>query len=207
MPHGGTIINFPGQEADEQIFIFVRRFPLAFLSTFILIFLITLLGVIMIFFLGIGDFLSRSEQILLGSAFLLFMMLFTLIEFIDFYFDLNVVTDRRIVDIDQLRLFNRAVATLLLDDIQDAKAKTKGILPTLFDYGDVTIQTAGSLPNFIFNDVRHPEQIAAMILDLSDQAQSGVAVANRHPEGPIAAIIDDEMLPHTADHQNEIPIG
>lgn len=205
MPHAGTILNFPGQEADERIFVFVRRYPLAFLPTLALVSTVTILGIILIFLLGLGgDLISRSEQILLGSAFLLFMLLFTLIEFIDFYFDLHIVTDRRLVDIDQLRLFNRDVATLLLDDIQDVNSKTKGFLKTLFSFGDVMIQTAGSQPNFVFNDVKNPEKIAAIIIDLSDQTQMGVAIANRHPEGPVAAIVYDHEFPHTADHLNEV---
>lgn len=204
MPHGGTIIDFPGQEANEPIFIFVRRYPLAFLPQIGLIIATGLAGVGVIAILGIGNFFSRSEQVLLGSAFIMFMLLFALIEFIDFYFDLDVVTDRRIVDIDQDRLFNRTVSELLLDDIQDVKANSKGILATLFDFGNISIQTAGSLPNFLFHDVKHPKEIAAMIIDLSDQVQRNIALANRHPSGPIAAIIDDRLISHTSDHQNEV---
>lgn len=205
MPHGGTIINFPGQETDEQVYIFVRRYPLAFLPAFALILLIITLGLTMIFFIGINDFISWNIRLLLGSAFLLFMMFFTLIEFIDFYFDLNIVTDRRIVDIDQHRLFNRGVSELLLEDVQDVEARTKGFLATLFDFGDVYIQTAGAKPNFTFNAVRHPNEIGAIILDLSDQVHRGVPLDERHPEGSIAAIIDNQMLPHTPNHLNEIP--
>lgn len=207
MPHQGTMLNFPGKEIDEQVFIFVRRYPLAFLPTLALLVGVTILGITMIYFLGIGGVFSVSQQVLLGSAFLMFMMLFALIEFIDFYFDLYIVTDRRIVDIDQLKLFNRDVATLLLDDVQDAKAKTKGVLATFFSFGDVSIQSAGAQANFMFDDVKNPEAIAAMIIDLSDQSHRGVEVARRHPEGPIAAIIYDEELPHTPDHKDEIPIS
>lgn len=206
MAHQGTMLTFPGKEVDEQIFVFVRRYPLAFLPTLALLVGVTLLGVVLVFFLGIGGVFTYSEQVLVGSAFLLFMLLFALIEFIDFYFDLHIVTDRRLVDIDQLKLFNRDVATLLLDDVQDVKAKTTGILATLFSFGDVTIQTAGTQPNFIFDDVRNPEQIAAIIIDLSDQSHRGVELAKRHPEGDIAAIIYDRTFPHTENHQNEVPM-
>lgn len=203
MPHNENILNFPGQESNERIFIFIRRYPLAFLPEATVIFLSTILGLAVIYLLGLGRIFSVSEQILIGSAFILFMLLFTLIEFINFYFDLNIVTDRRIIDIDQERLFNRTVAQLLYDDIEDVKAKTKGILTTLFDYGDVMIQTAGTQPNFIFNDVRHHNEVAAMILDLSEQAQRGIAIGDRHPEGPFAAIIDDRLIRHSSTHEGE----
>lgn len=205
MPHSGTLINFPGQESDEQIFIYVRRYPVAFLPAAILTLLATGFGLAIIGLLGIGNLFNTSEQVLIGSAFLLFMILFALIEFIDFYFDLHIVTDRRLVDIDQHRLFNRTVSELLLDDIQDVKSISKGFFATIFDFGDVTIQTAGSQPNFVFTDVRHPNEVAAIIIDLSDQTQQGVAVAERHPEGSVAAIINDVMYPHTSNHENETP--
>lgn len=205
MPHGNTIINFPGQEADEQIFIFTRRHPIAFLPMLAIIIAMTLLGIILIFFLGIGRFLSYNSQILIGSAFLLFMMLFTLVEFFDFYFDLHIVTDRRLVDIDQQRLFNRSVAELLLKDVQDVEANPKGILETLFNFGTVMIQTAGTKPNFEFDKIPFPVETGAMILDLSEQENKGIPTSDRHPEGPAAAIIDGRLLPHTPNHENEVP--
>lgn len=205
MSHGGTIINFPGQESDEPILIFVRRYPVAFLPTLALIVTMTLFGLAVVSLLGIGGLIPYNIQIMVGSTFLLFMLLFTIVSFFDFYFDLNIVTDRRVVDIGHHGLFSRKVAQLLLDDIQDVDAKTKGYLSTLLDFGDVEIQTAGTKPNFIFETVRHPNEISAMILDLSSQARNGIAVANRHPRGAVAAIINDEMLPHTPDHTNEVP--
>ncbi len=204
MPHGETIVNFPGQESNERIFVYLRRYPLAFVPALLTIFLMVILGVAIIFILGTFSFLNRSEQILLGSAFLMFTLLFAMVEFIDFYFDLDIVTDRRIVDIDQNLLFNRTTAQLLFDDIEDVKAKPSGFWQTIFNYGDVEIQTAGSVPNFVFNDVKNPNEIASIILDLSDQTQRGVAIADRHPEGPVAAVIDDRLIPHTADHSDEV---
>jgi uncharacterized membrane protein YdbT with pleckstrin-like domain len=207
MPHGGTIITFPGKESDEQIFIYVRRHPIAFLPIFMTILLMTILGLVMIYFIGLlsGGAFSSNSELFLSSGFLLFMALFTLIEFFDFYFDLHIVTDRRIIDIDQEKLFNRNVGELLLDDVQDVDAKVKGIFATLFDFGDVGIQTAGAKPNFVFEQIPHPKEVAAIILDLSDQEDKGIPPENRHPEGPVAAVIQNKMFPHTKDHENEIP--
>lgn len=206
MPHGGTIINFPGQESDEPVFILARRYPFAFLPILAFIVMMTVFGLAVVFLLGIGNIIPYNIQIMIGSLFLLFMLLFTIVDFFDFYFDLNLVTNRRIVDIGQEKLFSRKIAQLLLEDIQDVDARTKGYLGTLLDFGDVEIQTAGTKPNFKFEMVRHPNEIGAMILDLSSQARSGVLAASRHPRGSVAAIINEKMLPHTADHLDEVPI-
>lgn len=203
MPHGGTIINFPGQEANEAIFIFTRRHPAAFLPILGVVLLMTLLGMGLLVI--ISSFLPYNFAILTGSAFLLFMALFTMVEFFDFYFDLYIATDRRVVDIDQNRFFNRSVSELLYEDVQDVETKSKGILATFFNYGDVMIQTAGSKPNFTFAQVGNATEVAAIILDISDQQTRGVPEVDRHPEGPVAAVIDGRVLPHTPDHLNEVP--
>lgn len=202
MPHGGTIINFPGQESNEQVYIFTRRHPAAFLPILATIFLMIVLGLLILFFLS--SFLAYNFVLLLGSAYLLFLALFTIVEFFDFYFDLYIATDRRVADIDQNKFFNRSISELLYEDVQDVEAKENGILATLFGFGDVEIQTAGARPNFTFSQVGNPREVAAIILDISDQQTRGVAQELRHPEGPIAAVIDGRLLPHTADHQHEV---
>lgn len=194
MAHQASLLTFPGKEIDENIFVFVRRFPLAFVPSLALTVVVAVLGGVLILLLGYGDIIGNTVRVLLASAFFLLMLLFGLIEFIDFYFDIHIVTDRRIVDIDQLRLFNRDVQTLLLDDIQDVQSKTKGFFPTLFNYGDVVIQSAGAKPNFIFSQIRHPENVAAIIIDLSDQTRRGVVPTERRPEGEIAAILFDKEI-------------
>jgi hypothetical protein len=202
MAHGGTIINFPGQEADERIYIFTRRHVAAFIPILATIFLMIVLGMAIIFVLN--NFLSFNFILLVGSAYLLFMLLFIIVEFFDFYFDLYIATDRRVVDIDQNKFFNRTVAELLYEDIQDVEARVNGFLPTIFDYGDVIIQTAGARPNFMFSQVGNPKEVAAIILDISDQQTRGIAQTERHPEGPVAAIIDGRLLPHTSNHEGEV---
>ncbi len=192
------VITFPEQEAGEVVFIYTRRYWVAFLPVFLFTLLVTILGLVMIFFLANGG-VDRNIVLLSGSSFILLMLLLMLFEFFDFYFDLHIVSDRRVIDIDQRRLFNRQVAKLLLEDVQDVETSVKGILPTFFHYGDVTIQTAGAKPNFVFNQIQHPREIATIILDLSSQSRNNVPSEDRRPSGPNAAIIDGTMIPNLPD--------
>ncbi len=189
-------VTFPDQQPDEEVFVYARRYWVAFLPVLLFTLLVTVLGLVMIFFLANGG-IDRNIVVLTGSGFLLLMLVLILIEFFDFYFDLHIVTDRRVVDIDQRRLFDRQIAKLLLEDVQDVETSVKGILPTFFNYGDVTIQTAGTKPNFIFNQIQHPKEVAAIILDLSEQTRNGVPTAERRPNGEMAAIIDGVKIPNT----------
>ena len=63
--------------------------------------------------------ISRTFTILMLSVFYLSMVLFFFARFIDFYLDLWVITNDRIVDVEQFGLFSRTVSELDLFRIQD----------------------------------------------------------------------------------------
>ena len=71
------------------------------------------------------------------------------------------------VDIDQITLFARKIAEVDLYQIQDASSEVKGFWGTLFNYGHVNIQTAGSIPKFSMENVPRPHQLRRTILDLA----------------------------------------
>lgn len=85
-----------------------------------------------------------------------------------FVFSLNVfiVTDARIIDVDQRGFFERTVSESTLDTIQDVSVRVKGILQTLFHYGSVMVQTAGTTATLELNGVKNPEEIQDMITGL-----------------------------------------
>jgi uncharacterized membrane protein YdbT with pleckstrin-like domain len=106
------------------------------------------------------------------------------LNFHNYYLSLQIVTNQRIVDIDQKGLFNREVNELPLANIQDVSHKLNGFLGTIFNFGNVIIQTAGeggaggsksqiedSSNGFVFNNVPRPSKVSRTILDLYHMAQ------------------------------------
>ncbi len=75
------------------------------------------------------------------------------------------MTNERIVDIDFVNLLHKDIAETQLERVQDISYNTKGILATMFNFGDVTIQTAGEVPNFIFERVPKPSEVVDIISD------------------------------------------
>lgn len=61
----------------------------------------------------------------------------------DYYLDLWIVTNRRIVNINQVGLFNRRIATWGLDRVQEITVKSENVIQHFFGYGSIEIQTAG----------------------------------------------------------------
>lgn len=92
---------------------------------------------------------------------ILWMIFF--IEWTNYRLDIWIVTNHRIIDIDQIGLFSRDIATVRLEDIVDIKFKVHGIVGTFFKYGTLELQTSGMMKEFLIETVFHPEEAKEMI--------------------------------------------
>ncbi|MFC1639080.1 PH domain-containing protein [Patescibacteria group bacterium] len=106
---------------------------------------------------------------LLISAYCLFVWLFGFANFVDFYLDAWIVTNDRILNVEQDGLFDRTVSELDLAKVQDVTSEVKGVLPFAFGYGTVYVQTAGEKERFIFEQVPKPEEVRKRLLILVDE--------------------------------------
>jgi len=112
---------------------------------------------------------SITLMVLLGSIYVLSILIFLYSYFIDFYLDVLIVTNDRLIDMEQHGLFARTVSEVDLYQIQDITSKCKGIFPTMFNYGDIVIQTAGTLPKFKINNIKNPHHIRKVLWDLVEE--------------------------------------
>ncbi|MEX2006589.1 MAG: PH domain-containing protein [Candidatus Saccharimonadales bacterium] len=76
-----------------------------------------------------------------------------------------VVTDQSLVQVLQSALFSRKVAHLSMSNVEDVKVEQRGILPMIFNYGTLTVETAGAVENFIFAFCPNPHKYASRILE------------------------------------------
>jgi uncharacterized membrane protein YdbT with pleckstrin-like domain len=95
--------------------------------------------------------------------------LFLFGAFLDYYLDFWVVTNDRLLNIEQEGTFSRTVSELDLYKIQDATSEVKGILPSLFGYGDIHIQTAGETQRFELKQIPNPHGVRKMIMDMAEE--------------------------------------
>lgn len=86
-----------------------------------------------------------------------------------YYLDLWVVTDRRIILVDQVRFFSRNVSVFRLERMQDIEYKVSGIIPTLLNFGTLKAQTAGAHEsNFNSTGLPNPRGLQAIIQQAMD---------------------------------------
>jgi uncharacterized membrane protein YdbT with pleckstrin-like domain len=109
---------------------------------------------------------------LFGETFFAMMIwaLFFLI-WIDYYFDVWIVTSERIINVEQKGLFSREISELQLEKIQDISTEVLGVIPTFLNYGNIFIQTAGEKERFLFRCVPNPYHIKDAIMSLQEKKQ------------------------------------
>jgi len=163
-------ITFRDQEGEETILLFIRhsfitnvRWILAGIFLLILPILISLsLG----FFQNPLPSLSNKYYLMIGFFYYLFVATYFYINFITWHFNIALVTDKRIIDINFSNLVYKDIAATKLNLVQDVSFAQIGAIRTFFDYGDVLVQTAGTLDNFTFESAPQPENIVHIIEDL-----------------------------------------
>lgn len=95
------------------------------------------------------------------------MMLFTI--WTNYYLDIWIVTDRRIINIDQIHLFKRDVTVMRTERVQDITVEVHGLFATLLKFGNLEIQTAA--PEIVSTTVQgipNPTYVRNVILEYVD---------------------------------------
>lgn len=163
-------ITFENQEEDEKVLLFIRKdfvtnLPWVISGTLLLIIPLIITPVLMYFNLPFLNF-PQKYIVVLTIFYYLLSITFIFISFITWYFNLNIVTEKRIIDIEFESVVYKNVAATKLTLVQDVSYAQVGVIRTVFDYGDVLIQTAGTIDNFTFEAVPRPEDAVHIVENL-----------------------------------------
>ena len=156
--------RFETQHANEQIFLILRAHPVTQLPWIIN----SLALLIVIFFLNFlyVNFLTPF-QILFANFFgLAFVLAYIFYNFLSWFFNVGIITNERIVDIDFHAVIYKEVTESQLSKVEDVTAKTGGFFASIFNYGNIFVQTAGTMANIEFHNVPKPAEVTKIINDL-----------------------------------------
>ncbi|OGI25045.1 MAG: hypothetical protein A3J76_02320 [Candidatus Moranbacteria bacterium RBG_13_45_13] len=167
-------ISFPGQHENEEVILFLRRhWFIFFMRLLLIIFAVIGLAVIYVILNALNSNLNESEYYNLlffgESLATLFIWNFFFILWLDFYLDAWIVTNERIINIEQRGFFMRNVSELKLTKIQDVTSEIIGVIPTLLDYGNIHVQTAGEKERFSFQQIPNPNHVKNIIVHLQEK--------------------------------------
>jgi len=167
--------HLPNQREFEKTMFALRRHWIVPVAITFIFFLLAAIPVIFYYLVQttnpglIAGPISYPLFVLAVSAYSLAILLFYFNSLIDYYLDVWIVTNERIISIEQKGLFSRTIAELKLYRIQDVKAEVHGIIATILDYGEVTVQTAAEETHFEFKRLPSPYKMSRQILELIEQ--------------------------------------
>ncbi|MFV1917480.1 MAG: hypothetical protein ACC618_03325 [Patescibacteria group bacterium] len=158
-------IKFVNQDSGEKVVLFLRRHPV---TTVRWILLSAFLIIAPAFFplLSFFESLSGMFQAVVVIIWYLLTAAYVFEKFLSWYFHVNILTDERILEVDFLHLVYREITDANIDQIQDVTVEIGGAVRTLFNYGNVIIQTAAQVPKIEFEAVPYPDRAAKILREL-----------------------------------------
>lgn len=174
-------VSFSDQEKDEKILLFLRRHIITNVDWLLLTLVFSLIPIV-IGFLNLFDisntnifsFLNFPPQF--TTLFLIFyysvIFTFVLANFISWFYNIGLVTDKRVVDIDLAELIFKNIATTKHSLIQDVSYSQNGAIRSLFHFGDVIVQTAGQEGKFELEAVPQPDKVVHLMEDFIGKKRS-----------------------------------
>lgn len=161
-------IHFATQEQDEKVLIFMRKSNFLNLSWILTTIVLAIVPSILF------GFRNQFAQITPPTAYLLIIIPFyyllvityAFVNFIIWYYNAALVTNKRVIDIDFHQLVMKEVDETKLALVQDVSYRQDGVFENMFDFGYVLIQTAGTIDNFEFYGLPKPDHVVQVVQEL-----------------------------------------
>jgi len=174
-------LRFETQIKDEDIILLLRRHPITQISwVFISIALVLtpLLLVPLILELGVlPSFIAFNLIVYTLIIWYLSTFGYAFMRFLLWFYDVDLVTNQRLVDIEFPSLLSKEETATRITQIEDITFRRTGFVRTTFNFGDVFIQTAGAKPNIDFEDVPEPASVVRKILEVWEKNEPSKAHA------------------------------
>ncbi|MFH1854862.1 MAG: PH domain-containing protein [bacterium] len=161
-----NIVSFDGQKEGEKIISLWRGH----------VFIMTRAGFIFAAIILIGSIPlaypnpSWADQFLI--VFICVGVFYLLLQIYLYISTIYILTNERILSIDQSKLFMRSINELPLHNIQNVSHTKKGLFQMMFDFGIVEIQTSGSGTAMRLKNVPHPYLVQQKILDKEERIKN-----------------------------------
>lgn len=158
--------TFPGIRRNEYVRLCIHSHWIVHCQTVINVVLVgaVLLGISFVFgrLLGESDLLDWLH--LFEALALMALWFWAFQNWIDDEFDSFILTNERLIEVEQVGLFKITVSETSLDLIQNTQGQSQGLLGSLFNIGDLQVQTAAK-GILLIERVHKPGELAQIILE------------------------------------------
>jgi hypothetical protein len=166
-------VTFETKDKEEKVILFLRQHPVVLLPRIgITAFLILVPSFFRLFSLFL--YMPVGFQIIVVMIWYLFVFSSMLEAFLGWFYNIYIITDERVIDIDFVSLMHKEVTDANIGHIEDVTYKTGGLVKTLVDYGDIFIQTAGEEANLDFLAVPAPAKVAKILQGIREEREKSI---------------------------------
>ncbi len=187
--------TFKGQKKGEEVILVLRRHWITQIKPLGFALLVCIIPLLLWLWISRQlSFIDIPSQYIWGGAIIwaAFGIFFVVYNYLDWYLDIYLVTSIRIVDVTQNGLFHRTVGESPLDHVQDVIYEIKGIMPTIFNYGNVIIHTSGPTGDIVFEEVYRPQDVQRLLFDQVDHYKDVNTEAPATAEDLLQLMLDHE---------------
>lgn len=174
-PHN---LSFKGQDSNETILLVLRAHPITNIPWILRALVVFLLPVFVPRFIEWTQITIPSLPEDLTLSFLIVNYLVVLVivfeGFLHWYFNVDIITTKRIVDLEFESILSHNVDGAPLQSVEEANGRVAGIFGMLFHFGNVSVQTAGAKLSIQFINVPNPVRVADIVLDQADHVKKGL---------------------------------
>ncbi len=163
--------SFQTQKRDEVILLFLRRHFITNLPWILIAIILSLIPIAFIaliprFTLLTAIQIPRQLATIIILFYYLILFSYVFINFITWFYNVFLVTNERIVDIDYSHIVVHNIAETKVGQIEDVNYTQAGFIRTLLNFGDVFVQTAGTEMIFEALAVPKPREVTKIIANL-----------------------------------------
>jgi hypothetical protein len=157
-------VRFESQSPTEQVILVLRAHPITQLAWIFNAFAFFVILVVANIF--IPQFFNVG-QILFFNMFIIVMIFsYMWLNFLNWFFNVGIITNERILDVDFYNILYKEVNATRVFKVEEVTTKSGGYFGSLFNYGNVFVETAGAEVNIEFKNVPRPTQVTTIINDL-----------------------------------------
>ena len=158
-------VEFENKDPEEKVILLLRKHPITNLGWVMMTFLL-LIAPAFISSFQFFEALPFGLKIILTLTWYLVTFGFAYEKFLTWFFSVNIVTDERLFDVEFVNLIYRKMTDAQIDRIQDVTVQMGGGIRTMFNFGDLIIQTASEIPEIEFEAVPEPDKVAKVLREL-----------------------------------------
>lgn len=169
-------INFATQDSDEEVFVILRRavitnFGWVSAVAFYASLPIALLVLLTVFELNVRDNFPDGYLWVLPLLYYSALLTYAIVKFNEWFYNLIIVTNKRLLFYSFSPLTTYRVSETYLENIQDVSQSTVGFFPSIFNYGDLLVQTASQRAKFVIKNIPRPTWVRNILVDLASLAE------------------------------------